>query len=377
MDTSPELLDASSSGTVLSYDDTVPYEDQVAAVPDVPEPSESGRSLADRIGNTKVYLLSDASKSRGGKRKHDDLEEEGREGDVDMDDLEPSPIRDNAILLQGTPISHLPTSNIFAYAKNFDTEPLGLEWVDDTTCVLVFETKSAARAAFRALQKSVAEEPSLDDGSVTAKPIPITIWPAEDRISATLGKGEGLKGILRMRWARVEDVKKKGAKAESQFYKKYGENAGKTFEDGPRPVKKRRGGDEQAEEEERARLDAELDNFLADDGEKRPRSPPSKMRADHITHKRGKTLLERTEGSLASRITAPLPRRARNRREGEPDRRPWDKGKDEDGYEERYEPRSRREHGSRERTGGRRPPRLKVTQEDLDAELDAFLNEKL
>ncbi|CDO74100.1 hypothetical protein BN946_scf185043.g150 [Trametes cinnabarina] len=375
MDTS-EVLDPSSSTAALSYDDTIPYEDQVAAAPDAPELSEPGRSLAERIGNTKVYLLSDASKSRGGKRKHEDSDEE-REGDVDMDDVEPSPIRDNAILLRGTPISHLPTSNIFAYAKNFDTNPLGLEWVDDTTCVLVFETKSAARAAFRVLQKSVAEEPSLEDGSVTAKPIPITIWPAEDRISATLGKGDGLKGILRMRWARVDDVKKKGAKAESQFYKKYGENAGKTFEDGPRPMKRRRGGDEESEELERARLDAELDHFLADDEEPRPRSPPSKMRSDHIQPRRGKTLLERTEGGLASRITAPLPRRARTRREGERDHRPWDKGKEEEGYQERYEPRSRRERGSRERTGGRRPPRPKVTREDLDAELDAFLDDKL
>ncbi|KAI9001142.1 hypothetical protein BD414DRAFT_473750 [Trametes punicea] len=293
-----------------------------------------------------------------------------------MDDLEPSPIRENAILIHGSPISHLPTSNIFAYATHFDAKPLGLEWIDDTTCVLVFETKTAARAAYRALQKSVAEEPSLDDGSVTAKPIPITIWPAEDRISATLGKGEGLKGILRMRWARVEDVKKKGAKNESQFYKKYGQNAGKTFEEGPRPMKKRRGEGTESDALERARLDAELDHFLAEDEDEdaAPPSPPSKMRSDYIG-KSGKTLLERTEGGLASRIMAPLPRRARSRRDGE--RRPWDKGKDEEGYQDRLEPRSRREHGSRERTRGRRTPRPKVTQEDLDAELDAFLNEKL
>ncbi|KAI0334825.1 hypothetical protein GY45DRAFT_1294516 [Cubamyces sp. BRFM 1775] len=291
-----------------------------------------------------------------------------------MNDLEPSPIRDNAILLRGSPIAHLPTSNIFAYATHFDANPLGLEWIDDTTCVLVFETKNAARAAFRTLQKSVAEEPSLDDGSVTAKPIPITIWPAEDRISATLGKGEGLKGILRMRWARVEDVKKKGAKSESKFYKKYGENAGKSFEDGARPMKKRRGDGEASDALERAKLDEELDNFLAEDEDASPPSPPSKMRSDYIG-KSGKSLLERTSGGLASRLTAPLPRRARSRRDG--GSRPWDKGKDEDGYHDRAEPRSRREPESREKGRGRRPPRPRATQEELDAELDAFLNEKL
>ncbi|KAI0366377.1 hypothetical protein BV20DRAFT_1002429 [Pilatotrama ljubarskyi] len=291
-----------------------------------------------------------------------------------MDEIEPSPVRDNAILLQGTPISHLPTSNIFAYATHFDANPLGLEWIDDKTCVLVFETKTAARAAFRTLQKSVAEEPSLEDGTVTAKPIPITIWPAEDRISATLGKGEGLKGILRMRWARVDDVKKKGAKSESEFYKKYGENAGKSFEDGP-AVKKRRADSVESDALKKARLDEELDNFLAEDEDARPPSPPSKMRSDYIGRK-GKSLLERTSGGLASRITAPLPRRARSRREGES--RPWDKGKDEEGYQESFEPRSRSRRDPRSRnTRERGQARPKVTQEELDAELDAFLEEKL
>ena len=70
MDTSPELLEDPSTAPTLSYDDTIPYEEQTAA--DAPESSEAGRSLADRIGNTKVYLLADASKSRGGKvrRQH-------------------------------------------------------------------------------------------------------------------------------------------------------------------------------------------------------------------------------------------------------------------------------------------------------------------
>ena len=46
---------------------------------------------------------------------------------------------------------------------------------------------------------------------MTAKSIPVTLWPPEQRINATLGKGEDLKGVIRMRWARRDDVKKKGA----------------------------------------------------------------------------------------------------------------------------------------------------------------------
>ncbi|EJF63024.1 hypothetical protein DICSQDRAFT_146002 [Dichomitus squalens LYAD-421 SS1] len=290
-----------------------------------------------------------------------------------------SPYRDNAILLHGTPISHLPTSNIFAYATHFDAHPLGLEWVDDTTCVLVFDSKSDARTAFRALQKSLAEEPALDDGTVTAKPIPMPIWPAEDRINATLGKGEGLKGILRMRWARLEDVKKKGAKKDSEFYRKYGLNAGKTFEEGPPPPKRRRPQDPDSDAAARAQLDEELDSFLAEGEDAPPPSPPSKMRSDYIG-KDGKTLLERTSairahpGTLESRLIAALPRRARSGRDGEG--RSWDEGKL--GLHGRLsEPGSGGGRDSRDRSSrGRRPPRPRATQEDLDAELDAFLAAK-
>jgi len=44
--------------STLSYDD-IPYEDQL---PDNGEPAQS--SLANRIGNTKVYLLSESSVAR-------------------------------------------------------------------------------------------------------------------------------------------------------------------------------------------------------------------------------------------------------------------------------------------------------------------------
>ena len=292
-----------------------------------------------------------------------------------------SPYRENAILLHGSPISHLPTSNIFAYATHFDAHPLGLEWIDDTTCVLVFESKADARTAFRTLQKSLAEEPSLEDSTVTAKPIPIAIWPAEDRINATLGKSEGLKGILRMRWARVDDVKKRGAKKESEFYKKYGQNAGKTFEEGPPPVKRRRPEGTVSEAAERAKLDEELDNFLAEDDDARPPSPPSKMRSDYIGGD-GRTLLERTSAirahptTLASRIMAELPRRA-TRSRGDGGGRTWDDGKFPIDPDDRLtERRSRGGRAGRDRARGKRSPRPRATQEDLDAELDAFLNAK-
>jgi hypothetical protein len=51
--------------STLSYDDTVPYEDQVPTDSPIDEPAHT--SLANRIGNTKVYLLSESSIARVGK----------------------------------------------------------------------------------------------------------------------------------------------------------------------------------------------------------------------------------------------------------------------------------------------------------------------
>lgn len=55
MDTSsyPSTFDAALDEPVLSYDDNVAYEEQVAPAP----------SLSTRIGSTKVYLLSESSTS--------------------------------------------------------------------------------------------------------------------------------------------------------------------------------------------------------------------------------------------------------------------------------------------------------------------------
>ena len=44
----------------LSYDNTVPYDEQISAAP-------PNSSLMNRIGQTKVYLISDAVATRTGK----------------------------------------------------------------------------------------------------------------------------------------------------------------------------------------------------------------------------------------------------------------------------------------------------------------------
>jgi Nuclear cap-binding protein subunit 3 len=276
------------------------------------------------------------------------------------------------LLLHGEPIAHLSTTRLFAYAEHFDAHPFALEWIDDTTAIFVFSSKMAARAAWQALQKS-----SIDGtdamGFVVAKPIPISCWPPEDLINRSLGKGEGLKGAIKMRYAKTDDVKKKGAKKESQFYKKHGESAGKGgFADGFAKRRKQGTGDD---DEQRAQLDDELDGFLSEEPESKvPPSPPSKMYSDYIG-KDGRTLLERTSvirahpTALESRITSPLPhrRRVRPERNGNSGGVQVGNGMDED--------RSEGRHLGRGGYGGR-GARPKKTQQELDDELEAFLDDR-
>lgn len=286
-------------------------------------------------------------------------------------------VRDNAILFQGSPISHLPTSNIFAYATHFDSHPIALEWIDDTTCILVFSSRVTARSAHRHLSKSPTEEPS-EDGYVTAKPIPIALWPPEERINKSLGMGEGVKGVIQMRWATNLDVKRRGAKQRSQFYKKHGQAAGKeghnvenSFEAGREQKRRRHDGGQDGEALEKAQLDQELDTFLAEDDTTPPAvtSEPllarignkSKMRSDYLEME-GKSLLERTSDLRLHPVGQY--RRGQGMKEGGE----YDDQDDRGGLVRRGQ--------RRERRGGGRNPRPKVTQEDLDAELDAFLKSK-
>jgi len=260
-------------------------------------------------------------------------------------------LRGNALFLTGTPISHLHTTRIFAYVTHFDAQPLALEWINDNSCILVFESKSQAHTAHRHLRKLLGEDIDAD-GFVTAKPVPVTLWPPEERINRSLGKGEGLKGVIRMRWAKSDDVKKKGAKRESQFYKKYGPTAGK---DGDSPRKKRR--EEVEVEVDELKLDADLDEYLGKERRSSYSPPPSQLRSDDG---RG-TLVERTSRDIELKDRVSSTRR--RRREGSLASRLSSKW-------------SHVEEGEQPRGRGRMDNRPLKTRQDLDDELDAFLNER-
>ena len=215
-------------------------------------------------------------------------------------------------------------------------KPIGLEWIDDTTCVLVFETKRTAAASYDRLLKSCEEQPDVF-GLSEAQPVPPGVSPpktgsGDDEV---VKSESDLFGGIRMRWARKDDVKQRGAKNQSKFYQRHGEMAGKDgrgFFDDPPSKRKRR----ETNEEIRARLDQDLEVFAA-----REDAPSFKMRSDNMGE----------QGKSAVVIELPTEGRRRSSRE-------------------------RRSSGRRRsrRSGGNARPRK--SERELDDELDAFFQEK-
>ncbi|GJJ07686.1 hypothetical protein Clacol_001891 [Clathrus columnatus] len=264
--------DETSFADPLSYDDDVPYEEQIEPM------TLKSDDLKQRIGS-RIYLLEDAlTKKR--KRLTDDVQEVQEEQELDEtiieEDMAGRIYRPNALLLHGPAISQMPTNKVFAYATHFDAQPIGLEWVDDQTCILVFPTRKSALHAWDVLLRPstsilTSEEQmqldNMDQSLRVAHSLPLALYPADERISSALGtsKLELSKKPIQIRWAQKTDVKERGARNKSQFYKRFGETAGKPanrFPPGYQPDDTRRNG---RDDKGIAQLDAELDQFLGED----------------------------------------------------------------------------------------------------------------
>lgn len=302
----------------------------------------------------------------------------------------PLGIRDNAILFRGDAIANLPTQRIFKYISHCGTLPLGLEWVNDTNVVLVWSTVAETRSAYESMREAgtghLAED---DEGFVPAKPIPETLAHVALRVEKALGKTDVQEQAqMWMRFARAEDVKQKGGRNKSKFYEKYGENAGK---DGQNVYSSRRGERSRREDPDEAlrrRLDAELDGFAEKDETARrsisPRrgrsaSPPGRELPRDGPGRRRKRSDYEYDQDLQSRLGPRVGGATGSVRE-------WDVGKEwhtdefgrsrygtmsRDGRKDaRGHRRERGERGGERREGQGRPSK---TKEELDAELDAFL----
>lgn len=209
------------------------------------------------------------------------------------------------------------------------------------------------------------------------------------RVEKALGKTDVQEQAqMWMRFARAEDVKQKGGRNKSKFYEKYGENAGK---DGQNVYSSRRGERSRREDPDEAlrrRLDAELDGFAEKDETARrsisPRrgrsaSPPGRELPRDGPGRRRKRSDYEYDQDLQSRLGPRVGGATGSVRE-------WDVGKEwhtdefgrsrygtmsRDGRKDaRGHRRERGERGGERREGQGRPSK---TKEELDAELDAFL----
>ena len=172
----------------------------------------------------------------------------------------------------------------------------------------------------------------------------MVMWPIEERLSKVLGTSQGLTGQISMRWALKTDVKERGARKKSTYYQKHEPL------NGAGPSKRRREddsslqsrldagpNDRRARERELAELDAELDTF-ASGGEPVPVVPSAEDSGPSLADRLGAPTRE-------DRLLAPFPRRSKVRHEG----------------------------GGRR---GGRAERAPIDKDSLDAELDAFLNNR-
>ncbi|EST08014.1 Protein of unknown function DUF2414 [Kalmanozyma brasiliensis GHG001] len=74
-----------------------------------------------------------------------------------------SDIRLETLLIEGSPITQLSTSRLFAYLTHFGAQPLGLEWIDDQSCKVVFPDERSARLGLEYLVPSTPADAMQDD----------------------------------------------------------------------------------------------------------------------------------------------------------------------------------------------------------------------
>lgn len=273
------------------------------------------------------------------------------------------------------PISKLSTEKIFEYVAMYCDEPptsmplvlsysptsahlrtSGLEWVDDRSTVIIFDSLKVAQSSLMALAKSLKDDPTASaDSLIIAHPVPKKMWPPEAQLDHNLSRGTALSGVMRVRWARFGDRKLRDARKRSEWYQVQKDSRGRN--------KRSRGEDGEERWEKGMDLDAELDEMQRrretgedEDDSSRRRAVELDEQLDALAQ-RGDSdeQIDRLPSSLRQRLgpkkdrpIAPLPRR--RGRGGDGGRR--------DGDEASHE-------------------RPKRTQDDLDAELEAFMKERV
>lgn len=76
-----------------------------------------------------------------------------------------SDIRLDTLLIEGLPITQLSTSRLFAYLTHYGAQPLGLEWIDDQRCKVVFADERSARLGLEYLCSSPSTSTDAADNT--------------------------------------------------------------------------------------------------------------------------------------------------------------------------------------------------------------------
>lgn len=90
-----------------------------------------------------------------------------------------SPIRPNALFVSSTLIEHMSTAKIFTWASELGAKPMGIEWLNDTTLILLFQTPAAALLGLSLLSKAGFDPTEGDDPLLerSAHGFPISLLP--------------------------------------------------------------------------------------------------------------------------------------------------------------------------------------------------------
>ncbi|KAL1405014.1 hypothetical protein Q8F55_008637 [Vanrija albida] len=143
--------------------------------PDEPVP-EHVTQLMGRMAKNKIYLAEESPAiihHDGQERLRRDPRLARLVDELDRQDPTPwldaisetavSPIRHNALYVSSELIKHLSTAKVFTWASEYGAAPMGIEWLNDSTLVLLFHTPAAALLGLSALSKAGFDPTEGDD----------------------------------------------------------------------------------------------------------------------------------------------------------------------------------------------------------------------
>ncbi|WVO16897.1 hypothetical protein L204_104583 [Cryptococcus depauperatus] len=159
------------------------------------------KSLMGRMSN-KVYLMEETPAilhMDGEKRLKKDLKL--RKLAEDLDQQDPSPwleeitqgseerIKTQALYVHSELIQHMSTAKIFTWCSQLGSKPMGIEWINDTTLHLLFPTPAEALLSLALLSKTgfdmTEDDPLLDR---SAHSFPVSLLPRAD-VGDSVGTG--------------------------------------------------------------------------------------------------------------------------------------------------------------------------------------------